>query len=151
MKILATLAVLALITNAASAGIAYITIEQSGSNTIYRFNGREQSLVQIQKFYSRANSSERKVHPKLEGPLDIIPVGDVAAEALIPLLVCLKEAGQRRCTLNLSHEHDGKHWAFQHKIDLDRVFESKTDWRRDLLRNKWPTKKREPPNQTNGR
>ena len=135
MKRSALTLVFTLVACIATAGGSPIVVERSNGTNTYQFAGKTMTLTEIQRFFKRANDASRARHPKLSAPQDVIVVGSESMEALVPLFVCLKQAGQLTCTHYLLQKHDGKDWRLQANINLKDLFnESGPGWLKERLR-----------------
>ena len=134
MKRIIVIAALAAMACTAMGGSNVIVVQPSGDTITYHYGGKKTSLPEIQQSFEKANKAMRAIDPNIQAPLDVIALGSTSMEALTPLFVCLKQAGQRYCTLYLSEKYNGETWALQVEINLQLFRTDKADWLQERIR-----------------
>lgn len=147
MKGLFVIAAWAAMASAAMAGSNIIVVQQLGDTVTYRWGGRQITLPEIQQSFQKANNAKRAMDPNIQTPLDIVALGSTSMSALMPLFVCLKQAGQWYCTLKFSEKYNGEEWGLQVDVNLKQLLSKrKAGWLDEWLRSYEPQGDANSPN-----
>ena len=125
-------------TAALAGGPMLISVEQTQTGLQYRHNGKPITLPDLQLFVKSVVDERHKLSPELEFPIDIVPVGSLVTEHLIPVLRCLKQAGVARCTIDLSSKVGEADYWVAIEVDLRQLLETQGDRRMEMMR-RWGT------------
>jgi len=115
-------------------GPMLISVEKTDAGLVYGYRGTKTGLQEVRTHIAPIVRKMHSTSPDWEFRLQVVPNGPVPTEDLMPLFLCLKRIGVKRCTLNLSHRIDGQDYWIPIEIELKELLKTKADRRREMLK-----------------